>query len=91
MKNKVLIIVGILFLFVLLIDSNLLAQCPMCKIAAESNLKNGGTAGRSLNAGIFIMLFAPYIIVGTIGYIWVKNRKKNYDKHNGIETNFSDN
>jgi hypothetical protein len=52
------------------------AQCPMCKIGAESNLKNGGTAGNGLNEGILYMLAMPYLLVGTIGFVWYKNRKK---------------
>lgn len=50
------------------------AQCPMCKMSAESNLKNGGTAGKKLNTGILYMLATPYIIIGTIGFIWWRNR-----------------
>ncbi len=52
------------------------AQCPMCKIGAESNLKNGGTAGSGLNAGILYMLAMPYLLVSTLGFVWYKNRKK---------------
>ncbi len=52
------------------------AQCPMCKIGAESNLKNGGTAGSGLNTGILYMLAMPYLLVGAIGFAWHKNRKK---------------
>lgn len=52
------------------------AQCPMCRMSAESNLKNGGTAGRGLNNGILYMLATPYLIVGTIGYVWWRNRRK---------------
>jgi len=52
------------------------AQCPMCKISAESNLRNGGTAGRGLNAGIFYMLALPYSLVGTIGFLWWKNNRR---------------
>lgn len=52
------------------------AQCPMCKIGAESNLKSGGTAGNGLNTGILYMLSMPYLLVGTIGFLWYKNRKK---------------
>jgi hypothetical protein len=56
------------------------AQCPMCKMSAESNLKNGGTTGRGLNAGIIYMLALPYTLVGTIGFIWWRNnRRKNQD------------
>jgi len=52
------------------------AQCPMCRMSAESNLKDGGKAGRGLNTGILFMLVTPYLLVGTIGFIWWRNRKK---------------
>lgn len=52
------------------------AQCPMCKMSAESNLQNGGTEGRGLNAGIMYMLLMPYLIVGGIGYWWWRNRRQ---------------
>ena len=46
-------------LAIMILGNELLAQCPMCKMAAESNLKNGGTAGKGLNAGILYMLLTP--------------------------------
>ena len=60
----------------LFIQTEAVAQCPMCKISAESNLKNGGTAGKGLNAGIFYMLALPYTLVGTIGFIWWRNNRR---------------
>jgi hypothetical protein len=45
-------------------------------MSAESNLKNGGTAGKKLNTGILYMLATPYLIIGTIGLIWWRNRIK---------------
>lgn len=56
--------------------ATVIAQCPMCKIGAESNLRNGGTAGSGLNAGILYMLAMPYLLVATIGIVWYKNRRK---------------
>ena len=57
------------------------AQCPMCKMSAESNLKNGGTTGKGLNAGILYMLVLPYTLIGTMGYIWWRNtRRKEEDE-----------
>ena len=50
------------------------AQCPMCRMSAESNLKDGGTAGRGLNRGILYMLAMPYLLVGTLGFVWWKNQ-----------------
>lgn len=58
------------------------AQCPMCRISAESNLKNGGTEGRGLNAGILFILSLPYVLVGGLGYIWYRNRIKNHAEDN---------
>ncbi len=52
------------------------AQCPMCRMSAESNLKSGGTAGKGLNAGILFMLAAPYTIVATMAFLYVKNKKR---------------
>lgn len=52
------------------------AQCPMCKMSAEQNLKMGGTAGKGLNRGILFMLSMPYVIVGTLGFFWIRNRRK---------------
>ena len=52
------------------------AQCPMCKMGAESNLNNGGSSGKGLNNGILYMLATPYLIIGAIAYVWWRNRKK---------------
>jgi hypothetical protein len=52
------------------------AQCPMCKMSAESNLKGGVSAGKGLNAGILYMLALPYTLVGTLGFIWWRNNRR---------------
>ena len=62
-------------IFCLCLSADLLAQCPMCRTAAESNLRAGGTNGRGLNAGILYMLSAPYLIVMTLGLLWWRNQK----------------
>ncbi|MDX1479651.1 MAG: hypothetical protein R3301_18190 [Saprospiraceae bacterium] len=51
------------------------AQCPMCRMSVESNLKNGGTAGKGLNRGILYLFMMPYLLVGTFGIIWWRNRE----------------
>ena len=48
----------------------------MCRMSAESNLKNGGSEGKGLNKGILFMLAMPYILVGVIGYAWYRQNKK---------------
>lgn len=57
-----------------LIPEDLFAQCPMCKMSAEADLKNGGSEGKGLNAGIMYMLSLPYVLLGTIGFLWYRNR-----------------
>ena len=66
-----------LFFTLTIVPGESIAQCPMCKMSAESNLKNGGTAGNGLNAGILYMLALPYTLVGVIGFIWWRNNKRN--------------
>jgi hypothetical protein len=56
------------------------AQCPMCRMSAESNLKNGGEAGKGLNNGILYMLATPYLLIGGIAYVWYRNRRKEEDE-----------
>ena len=63
-------------LLILGISGDIAAQCPMCKMSAESNLKNGGTAGVGLNAGILYMLITPYLLIGTMAYLWWRNKKR---------------
>jgi len=69
----------VLIILLLIATVEISAQCPMCRIAAESNLENGGTAGTGLNTGILYMLMLPYMIVALIGFIWYKNRKTDVD------------
>jgi hypothetical protein len=56
------------------------AQCPMCRMSAESNLENGGTEGKGLNSGILYLLATPYLVVGVIGYLWWRNRRRQEDE-----------
>lgn len=79
----------LLMLLLLVMIPDLAAQCPMCKMSAEQNLKDGGTAGIGLNRGILYMLCMPYLLVATLGYLWVKNRNKWTDDIH--EEPFSDN
>lgn len=67
---------ALLVLGFVVIGSDVLAQCPMCRATAESNLQNGGTAGKGLNLGILFILSLPYLFVGTLGYLWWKNRHR---------------
>ena len=50
-KNNIKILVFLLVIVCFVFFTNdTFAQCPMCRMSAESNLKNGGTMGRGLNS-----------------------------------------
>jgi hypothetical protein len=75
-NHKILLLVLVLLVSVIEVQ----AQCPMCRIAAESNLENGGSQGKGLNLGILYMLATPYLLVGTIGFIWWRNRRRQIEE-----------
>lgn len=73
--KKIIVFVFVILIFSLL-QTSLFAQCPMCSMAAESNLKAGGSAGKGLNIGILYLYVLPYLVTGTITFLWFKNRQK---------------
>jgi len=75
-SKKYSILVLLVFVFLMLPSMESMAQCPMCRAAAETNLAQGGTEGKGLNKGILYMLTVPYLLIGTIGYFWWKNKKE---------------
>lgn len=62
---------------VFFVSPSLQAQCPMCKTAVESAMKDkNNMKGRGLNKGILYLLSMPYLAVGIVGVMWYKNSKK---------------
>ena len=79
MKKPVLLVL-ITSLLILFSFGSILAQCPMCKMAVESNQQNGGTSAQGLNNGILYLLSMPYILIGTLAIIWIRNKRKFSDE-----------
>lgn len=53
------------------------AQCPMCRGAVESAMKDKeNTKGKGLNKGILYLLATPYLAVALVGGAWWYNKKK---------------
>jgi hypothetical protein len=80
MKKQWILFAALTLVFFLMTGEDLLAQCPMCRATAESNLANGGTEGRGLNNGILYLLGMPYFLIGTVAYLWWRNRKQGLDE-----------
>lgn len=74
--SSLLIVLFIVLIAMLLPTSEILAQCPMCRMSAESNLANGGSAAKGLNNGILYIFAFPYVLVSILGYLWWRNNKK---------------
>jgi hypothetical protein len=78
MKGLKLILTGMFLMLMLCGTYTVNAQCAMCSTTVETNAKNGGTAGKGLNNGVFVLLAAPYLAVAIVGFIWYKKyRRKN--------------
>jgi len=81
MKTRNIIrIISFTLIIICLSQIDMTAQCPMCKMAAESNLDHGGSAGAGLNKGILFMLSMPYLIVACLGFVWFKHRNRPEDE-----------
>jgi len=64
------------------------AQCAMCRATVENNVSNGEVGiASNLNIGILYLFFAPYLVIGVVGYFWYKSSKKNASKIT-IQRNF---
>ncbi len=77
------IFAAFVLMFVLVLSSvDAYSQCAMCRATVESNVGTGSKepeseVGSGLNTGILYLMAIPYILVGTVGFLWYKsNRKK---------------
>ncbi len=80
-RHNLNIILLLAFLFVLTSGTEILAQCAMCKAAAESSLnQNPKSIAHGLNKGILFLMAIPY---AAVGFIFRKELKLIIDKLRG--------
>lgn len=60
--------------FMLLISLDAQAQCSMCRAVLES--ESGQKAAEGINDGIVYLMIFPYLLVGGVGYVIWRSRKK---------------
>lgn len=72
---KRILYIALLFALVMMINTDLAAQCPMCKTSLEEARKNGSQVGNSLNMGILYLLALPYSIATFFGIVWWRNTR----------------
>ena len=68
-------VAGILMIFVFLLFTirDSYAQCSIC---TKTTQQLGEKPAKGLNSGIIYLAFAPFVIVGYIGYRWWRSDKK---------------
>jgi len=67
-----------IFFLILLVSADVVAQCPMCKAAAEASLNSDSKVNIALglNKGIFYLFIMPYVLISAIFFIWYYNYRK---------------
>ena len=63
-----------LFLLLVFYANESIAQCALCRANAESDLQNGGSTAKGLNAGILYLMGIPYLILGTLFFLFFKKQ-----------------
>jgi hypothetical protein len=63
----------ILFLLIIIVSINSIAQCSMCTKTAS---QLGEKPAQGLNSGILYLMFTPFIIVGFVAWRWWKRNKE---------------
>ncbi|MFM2138343.1 MAG: hypothetical protein RJA57_650 [Bacteroidota bacterium] len=73
MRMKSLVpVVCLLMLQLLVQNHSLMAQCSICTKTAQ---QLGEQSAQGMNSGILYLAFAPFAIVGYIGFRWWKSQK----------------
>lgn len=50
------------------------AQCAMCRAVLES--EEGGQSAQAINNGIVYLMVFPYLLIGGVGYLIYRMRRK---------------
>ncbi len=70
MKKKTLLILIILFIASIPVE----AQCAMCRAVLES--EEGQKTAKGINNGIVYLMIIPYVLIGVVGYLIYRNKRK---------------
>jgi hypothetical protein len=66
----------VLLVMVMIVATPAFSQCAMCTAVADEAAKSGSTAGDGINKGVLYLFLSPYLVVGTIGFIWWRSRRE---------------
>lgn len=82
--TKIFSVVALVFILSLA-TTEAYSQCAMCRATVESNVgtgsdSSGNEVGSGLNMGILYLMVIPYLLIGTVGFLWYKSSRKNVNK-----------
>lgn len=81
MKNRILKVILVAWVFILINVGDILAQCAMCKASVETNVSEDGIGfAAKLNTGILYLFVTPYLLAIVIGFFWYKKSKEHKRK-----------
>lgn len=82
MKSKTILIFIVLLAIVFFFsNSELMAQCAMCRANVKTNLNdnNGiGGVGHTLNNAILYLMAVPYLLISSVFYVFNKEKVDNW-------------
>jgi hypothetical protein len=70
--NRRLLTYILIFCFLFLLPDTSVAQCSICTKTAQ---QLGEGPAKALNGAIIYLAFAPFLLIGFIGYRWWKNNR----------------
>lgn len=81
----------ILIVLILAVSLDSMSQCAMCRVTVSSNLSEGrGGIGTGLNFGIIYLFTFPYLLVGTLIFLWFRTGKKELKERQALEARLSE-
>lgn len=71
---------GLMVLMLSFVSTTAYSQCAMCRATVESNVGTGSRepesdVGAGLNTGILYLMLIPYLLVGTVGFMWYRSSR----------------
>ena len=74
--KRILFLFSVVMALILASPAASVAQCAMCLATVESNVQSQESQiGAGLNSGILYLMTIPYILIGTVGFIWYRYNK----------------
>lgn len=84
--NRFYKITAIIIILVLFSTVDAEAQCAMCRRIVESNINDSAASvSKNMNPAILYLMAIPYVILGTMAYIFYRNIRAKRLEEQGLQ------